>query len=101
MAKNKAQDRLAKIKNKVSSSTTVKKESKFKMPMLNTTITILCIAVAAWFSYKGYLETRVNTPYDVEKVSFILIFITQYFARYNEAKYLYYYMNHLRTCYDY
>ena len=69
MAKNKLQDKLGKIKNKVSSSTIVKnKESKFKMPMLNTTITILCIAVAAWFSYKGYLETRVNTPYDVEKL---------------------------------
>lgn len=29
---------------------------------------MLCIAIATWFSYKGYLETRVNTPYDIKKL---------------------------------
>ncbi|KZC05985.1 Mannosyl-oligosaccharide glucosidase [Dufourea novaeangliae] len=38
------------------------------MSVLNTAVTVLCIAIATWFSYKGYLETRVNTPYDVEKL---------------------------------
>lgn len=30
-------------------------------------IAIICIVIAAWFGYKGYLETRVKTPYNVEK----------------------------------
>ncbi|XP_031842800.1 mannosyl-oligosaccharide glucosidase isoform X2 [Nomia melanderi] len=68
MAKNKTQDKFTKPKNKISNSSDTKKESKFKMSVLNTAITSLCIAIAAWFSYKGYLETRVNTPYDVEKL---------------------------------
>lgn len=44
----------------------------------NSIIAATCIAIAVWFGYKGYLETRVNTPYDVEKacnVIFILYFI--------------------------
>ncbi|KOC71009.1 Mannosyl-oligosaccharide glucosidase [Habropoda laboriosa] len=58
MAKNKTQDKFAKNKNK---STNSKKEGIFNMY-------ILCIAIAIWCSYKGYLETRVNTPYNVKKV---------------------------------
>lgn len=65
MAKNKTQERVAKLKNKTGN---LKKESKFRMSMLNISVTVLCIAIATWFSYKGYLETRVNTPYNVEKV---------------------------------
>ncbi|CAK9824476.1 Mannosyl-oligosaccharide glucosidase GCS1 [Anthophora retusa] len=65
MAKNKAQDKFAKLKNK---STNSKKEGIFSMSILNTSITILCIVIATWFSYKGYLETRVNTPYDIKKL---------------------------------
>ncbi|XP_043265671.1 mannosyl-oligosaccharide glucosidase GCS1 [Colletes gigas] len=68
MAKIRTQDKPSKTKNKVLSFANTKKEDKFKMPMLNTTITVLCIAIAIWFSYKGYLETRVNTLYDVEKL---------------------------------
>lgn len=32
---------------------------------------LICISIAAYVGYKGYLETRVNTPYDDNKVSFI------------------------------
>ncbi|CAK9795342.1 Mannosyl-oligosaccharide glucosidase GCS1 [Anthophora plagiata] len=65
MAKNKTQDKFTKLKNK---STNSKKEGIFNMSILNTSITILCIVIATWFSYKGYLETRVNTPYDIKKL---------------------------------
>lgn len=65
MAKNKMQDKFTKSKPK---SVISKKESKFKMSILNISVMVLCIAVAVWFSYRGYLETRVNTPYDVKKV---------------------------------
>ncbi|XP_076382778.1 mannosyl-oligosaccharide glucosidase [Megalopta genalis] len=68
MAKSKAQDKFTKAKNKIPNSSDIRKESKFKMSVLNTAITTACIAIATWFSYKGYLETRVNTPYDVEKL---------------------------------
>lgn len=71
MAKNKIQDKFTKLKNRTINS---KRESKFKMSILNISITVLCIAIATWFSYKGYLETRVNTPYDIKKVYFILLF---------------------------
>lgn len=50
------------------STNQTKKEYSNKIPMLNTIIAATCIAVAAWFSYKGYLETRVNTPFDTEKL---------------------------------
>ncbi|XP_053998124.1 uncharacterized protein LOC128886897 [Hylaeus anthracinus] len=67
MAKIKTQDRPIKIRNKILNSGNTKKESTLKMPVLNITA-VLCIAIAMWFSYKGYLETRVNAPYDVEKL---------------------------------
>lgn len=35
---------------------------------INSIIAIICIIVAVWFGFKGYLETRINTPYSVEKV---------------------------------
>lgn len=72
MAKNKIQDKFTKSKPK---SVISKKESKFKMSILNISVMVLCIAVAIWFSYRGYLETRVNTPYDVKKVCCILLFL--------------------------
>ncbi|KAK9301679.1 hypothetical protein QLX08_006092 [Tetragonisca angustula] len=65
MAKNKIHDKFAKLKTK---TVIPKKENKFKMSMLNMSVTVLCIAIATWFSYRGYLETRVNTPYDVNKL---------------------------------
>lgn len=70
MAKIKAQDKYVKPKNKtiINSQLTKNKESKFKMSMLNISVTVLCIAIAGWFSYMGYLETRVNTPYDMNKM---------------------------------
>lgn len=80
MAKNKAQEKFIKTKNKVSSSVNTKNEHKFEVPILNTAVIVLCIAIAVGFSYKGYLETRVNTPYDVEKVS--TFFIIYYFKLY-------------------
>ena len=70
MAKNKIYDKFAKLKTK---TVTPKKENKFKMSMLNMSVTVLCIAIATWFSYRGYLETRVNTPYDVNKVCLLYL----------------------------
>lgn len=29
----------------------------------------IVLLVAAYFGYRGYLETRVNTPFDIEKVA--------------------------------
>lgn len=68
MAKLKGHERQQKIKSRVISSSDSDKASISKMPILNTVLTVVCIGVAIWFSYKGYLETRVNTPYNVEKV---------------------------------
>lgn len=33
-----------------------------------TALGTLCLLVAAYFGYVGYLETRVNTPFDEHKV---------------------------------
>lgn len=79
MAKNKTQDKFTKLKSKASNT---KKENKFKMSILNTSATVLCISIAAWFSYKGYLETRVNTPYDTNKVYLIYFCIILIFRLY-------------------
>ncbi|XP_046472489.1 mannosyl-oligosaccharide glucosidase [Neodiprion pinetum] len=68
MAKIKNHEKLVKPKPKSTTSGESKKEYSTKIPMLNTILTATCIAVAAWFSYKGYLETRVNTPFDTEKL---------------------------------
>lgn len=68
MAKLKGHERQQKIKSRVISSSDSDKASISKMPILNTVLTVVCIGVAIWFSYKGYLETRVNTPYNVEKL---------------------------------
>lgn len=59
MAKSKGQEKPTKIKPK-------SKTNKSLMP-INFIIVTASIAVAIWFGYKGYLETRVNTPYDVKK----------------------------------
>ena len=69
MAKLKGNERSQKLKPRTSNQSDSNKSSIFKKSVLNTILTILCIGVAVVFSYKGYLETRVNTPYDVEKVS--------------------------------
>lgn len=34
-----------------------------------TTIGVICLVVAVYIGTLGYLETRVNTPFDGEKVS--------------------------------
>ena len=36
---------------------------------LKTIVTLICLGVACCIGYKGYLETRVNTPFDNNKVS--------------------------------
>lgn len=61
MAKSKVQEKATKIKVKSNCKT-----NKSLMPV-NFIIVTASIAVAIWFGYKGYLETRVNTPYDVKK----------------------------------
>lgn len=68
MAKLKGNERSQKLKPRTSDHSDSNKSSVFKMSALNIILTIFCIGVAVIFSYKGYLETRVNTPYDVEKV---------------------------------
>lgn len=64
MAKSKVQEKTTKIKVK-------SKTNKSLMP-INFIIVTASMAVAIWFGYKGYLETRVNTPYDVKKVCNLL-----------------------------
>ncbi|XP_012259973.1 mannosyl-oligosaccharide glucosidase [Athalia rosae] len=68
MARTKHQEKPPKPKAKSIGTNENKKEYSTKIPMLNSILAVLCILVAAWFSYKGYLETRVNTPFDTEKL---------------------------------
>ncbi|XP_043492763.1 mannosyl-oligosaccharide glucosidase GCS1 [Polistes fuscatus] len=69
MAKIKTQERVMKPRSKLNSNPfNTKKDAKTKLPIFNSVITAVCIAIAAWFSFKGYLETRVNTPYEIEKL---------------------------------
>lgn len=68
MAKPKANERTTRSRVKIVAPDDPLEETTVKIPVLKTILTAACIAVAAWFSYKGYLETRVNTPYDTEKV---------------------------------
>lgn len=42
--------------------------SKFMLDKWKTLIGCLCLAIASYFGYLGYLETRVNTPYDNQKM---------------------------------
>ncbi|XP_011638747.1 mannosyl-oligosaccharide glucosidase GCS1 [Pogonomyrmex barbatus] len=67
MPKGRVQEKPAKIKVKPANTNSVKTNKSLQLP-INFMIAAVCIAVAAWFGYKGYLETRVNTPYDVEKL---------------------------------
>lgn len=68
MSRPKGYERLQKPKARTLNHSETKKTSIFRMSIFNTLLTISCIGVAAWFSYRGYLETRVNTPYDVQKL---------------------------------
>jgi len=70
MAKAKTQEKSTKIKSKLISPNSVKSNKGLQLSV-NFIIAIICIAIAIWFGFKGYLETRVNTPYDVEKVCII------------------------------
>lgn len=86
MAKSRPHERTPKAKNKhlnnshqrkdteSSSSTSSTSPSSSRMNLWNSLLTVTCMAVAAWFGYKGYLETRVNTPYDTEKVRIYFYF---------------------------
>lgn len=35
---------------------------------IKTILTFICLGIACCVGYKGYLETRVNTPFDSTKV---------------------------------
>jgi mannosyl-oligosaccharide glucosidase len=70
MAKGKTQEKSTKIKGKSISANSTKPNKGLQFSM-NLIIAIVCIVIAIWFGFKGYLETRVNTPYDVEKVCII------------------------------
>lgn len=78
MAKNKPQQpqeklvlKKVKIKAKSVNTNSVKTNKSFPLSV-NSIITVVCISIAIWFGYKGYLETRVNTPYDGNKACIIL-----------------------------
>lgn len=45
----------------------VKTSSRSSLLPINLIIITVSLVIAVWFGYKGYLETRVNTPYDVNK----------------------------------
>lgn len=68
MAKIKTQERIKSKSKSTNNPFNTKKDVQAKLPIFNSIITATCIGIAAWFSYKGYLETRVNTPYNIEKV---------------------------------
>jgi len=65
MAKSKAQEKVAKTRTKPKTS------KNLQLP-INFIIITASMAVAVWFGYKGYLETRVNTPYDAKKACNLL-----------------------------
>ena len=68
MVKPKVHERLVRSRPKIITDPDAIEQTTVKLPVIKSILTAACIAVAAWFSYKGYLETRVNTPYNVEKV---------------------------------
>ncbi|XP_012288943.1 mannosyl-oligosaccharide glucosidase GCS1 [Orussus abietinus] len=68
MVRNKGFEKPPKARIKSSGQTDSRREDKLKMSPFVTSLTTVCIGIAAWFSYKGYLETRVNTPYETEKL---------------------------------
>ncbi|KAH8387856.1 hypothetical protein KR093_009903 [Drosophila rubida] len=43
--------------------------SKLMLDKWKTLIGCVCLAIASYFGYLGYLETRVNTPYDNQKMA--------------------------------
>lgn len=72
MAKPKIHERPVRSRSKIVRDEDSIEETTIKIPVLKSILTAAVLGVAAWFSYKGYLETRVNTPYDVEKVPKII-----------------------------
>ncbi|KYM92130.1 Mannosyl-oligosaccharide glucosidase [Atta colombica] len=62
MVKSKAQEKVAKIRNKPKTS----KRMQLPIKPINVII-IVSLAIAVWIGYKGYRETRVNTPYNGKK----------------------------------
>lgn len=71
MARSKTQEKHTKIKAKLVNASSAKTSKSLSLS-INSIIAAICIAIAAWFGFKGYLETRVNTPYDVEKACNLL-----------------------------
>lgn len=68
MAKSRPQEKAPpKTRLKAKTSSNSSSSSSLQLP-INFIIVTVSMAVAVWFGYKGYLETRVNTPYDVNKV---------------------------------
>ncbi|BET01617.1 Mannosyl oligosaccharide glucosidase [Nesidiocoris tenuis] len=45
-----------------------KEEEKSSNMSIKTILTFVCLGIACCVGYKGYLETRVNTPFDSQKV---------------------------------
>lgn len=63
MVKSKAQEKVTKIKNKPKTS----KRMQLPIKPINVII-IVSLAIAVWIGYKGYRETRVNTPYNGKRL---------------------------------
>lgn len=74
MAKPKRQnsDKIPKARGKHGNRGETDKGFKFSK-LFHYALATACAAVAIYFGYKGYLETRVNTPYDMKKVIIVLI----------------------------
>lgn len=71
MARSKMQEKHTKIKAKLVNASSAKTSKSLSLS-INSIIAAICISIAAWFGFKGYLETRVNTPYDVGKACNLL-----------------------------
>lgn len=72
MARNKPQETRA-TRSRTRYVHVSSRKSNKTMGSTNNMITALCIIVASWFVYKGYLETRVNTPFNIQKVRYPIL----------------------------
>lgn len=60
-------DKPQKTKNKPKLSNTQRTLSN-KLSVVQSFVTLIILCIACFIVYKGYLETRVNTPFDNQKV---------------------------------
>lgn len=68
------------VKNSGASSSSNSSETSEKQPLKvlsswKTVVTLTIFVIAVYFGTLGYLETRVNTPFDNEKVSLYCVLL--------------------------